>query len=87
MNSHVAPDLIPRRVLFGNSERNFPMVSRDCGPIAEAFLAKCLGGRFEPIGDDLEGSSATVLTGESEAPGLGEHLPIESTEPKAFRED
>ncbi len=42
--------------------------------IAEAFLAKCLGGRYEPIGDDFDGSSVTVVTGETEVPGLAEHL-------------
>lgn len=42
--------------------------------IAEAFLARCLGGRFEPIGDAFEGSSIIVLTGETEVPGLVEHL-------------
>ena len=38
--------------------------------VAEAFLARCLGGRFEPIGDDFEGSSIQVLAGESDVPGL-----------------
>jgi dipeptidyl aminopeptidase/acylaminoacyl peptidase len=38
--------------------------------IAEAFLAKYLGGRFEPIGTDFENSSHQVLTGAAEVPGL-----------------
>ncbi len=42
--------------------------------IAEAFLARCLGGRYQPIGDDFEGSSVKVVTGEAEVPGLAEHL-------------
>ena len=42
--------------------------------IAEAFLARCLGGRYEPIGDDFEGSSVTVITGKTEVPGLADHL-------------
>ena len=42
--------------------------------IAEAFLAKCLGGRYEPIGDDFKGSSVTVVTGQTEVPCLAEHL-------------
>ena len=42
--------------------------------IAEAFLAKCLGGRFEPIDDDFDGSSVTVVSGQAEVPGLAEHL-------------
>ncbi len=31
--------------------------------VAEAFLADCLGGRLEPPGQDLEGSSLQVLAG------------------------
>jgi dipeptidyl aminopeptidase/acylaminoacyl peptidase len=38
--------------------------------IAEAFLAKCLGGRFEPVGEDLKGSSLKVITGVEDIPGL-----------------
>jgi dipeptidyl aminopeptidase/acylaminoacyl peptidase len=38
--------------------------------IAEAFLAKCIGGRMEPIGSDFQGSSHRVLTGADEVPGL-----------------
>eukprot|EP00904_Undaria_pinnatifida_P002339 jgi/Undpi1/12105/HiC_scaffold_41.g14078.m1 len=37
--------------------------------VTEAFLAQCLGGAFEPIGD-LEGSSITVPTGANDIPGL-----------------
>jgi len=42
--------------------------------VAEAFLAECLGGRYEPIGDDFEGSSITVPVGAEEVPGLTEAL-------------
>jgi hypothetical protein len=42
--------------------------------VAEAFLAQVLGGRFEPIGRDFEGSSITVPTGADHVPGLSEHL-------------
>jgi hypothetical protein len=42
--------------------------------VAEAFLAEHLGGRYEPIGDDLEGSSVTVPVGAEEVPGLAEAL-------------
>jgi len=31
--------------------------------IAEAFLAEHLGGRFEPVGSDFEGSSMSIQTG------------------------
>ena len=42
--------------------------------IAEAFLAQHLGGRFEHIGDDLAGSSASVKQGIHEVSGLAEAL-------------
>ncbi len=42
--------------------------------VAEAFLAKCLGGRCEPVGGDFEGSSLSVLAGAGEVPGLAEVL-------------
>jgi len=38
--------------------------------ITEVFLAEHLGGRYQPIGDDLEGSSVTVPEGASQVPGL-----------------
>jgi len=42
--------------------------------VAEAFLAKCLGGPYEPIGEDFKGSSLKVLTGAEDVPGLPEAL-------------
>ena len=42
--------------------------------VAEAFLAKSLGGRFEPIGDDFEGSSIQAVAGAGDVPGLPEGL-------------
>ena len=38
--------------------------------LAEAFLAQVLGGRFEPIGDDLLGTTAQILAGRDELPGV-----------------
>jgi dipeptidyl aminopeptidase/acylaminoacyl peptidase len=38
--------------------------------VAEAFLAKHLGGRYEPVGEAFENSSITVPTGAEEIPGL-----------------
>lgn len=38
--------------------------------VAEAFLSEHLGGRFEPIGNDFEGSSITVPHGAEQVPGL-----------------
>ena len=42
--------------------------------VAEAFLAQCLGGRYEPIGDDLAGASITVPEGAEHVPGLAKAL-------------
>lgn len=42
--------------------------------VAENFLAKCLGGRAEPIGDALKPSTAQVPHGAEYAPGLAEAL-------------
>jgi len=38
--------------------------------ITEVFLGECLGGRYEEIGDALEGSSLQVLAGAQHIPGL-----------------
>jgi len=42
--------------------------------VAEGFLATCLGGRAEPIGDDFAGSSLTVPVGADVIDGLPEAL-------------
>jgi len=42
--------------------------------IAEAFLARCLGGRYQPVGDDFAGSSLTAPVGAEQVPGLQEAL-------------
>jgi dipeptidyl aminopeptidase/acylaminoacyl peptidase len=39
--------------------------------VAEAFLAKHLGGRFEPVGDDFAGSTIEFKSGRDLIPGLG----------------
>ncbi len=44
--------------------------------VSEAFLAEWLGGRFEPVGDDFQGSSITVPTGAEQIPGLMDALPV-----------
>ncbi|WP_423605498.1 S9 family peptidase [Sphingomonas sp. MS122] len=43
--------------------------------ITEGFLAKCLGGRAQPIGGDFAGSSLQVLEGAAYVPGLAEAAP------------
>lgn len=44
--------------------------------IAEAFLAENLGGRYEPVGDDFNGSSITVPAGIEGVPGLAGALKV-----------
>lgn len=43
--------------------------------ITEGFLAKCLGGKVQPIGGDFAGSSLQVLDGAAYVPGLAEAAP------------
>ena len=42
--------------------------------VAEAFLAKYLGGKYEPIGMDFNGSTIAVPSGADKVPGLVEAL-------------
>lgn len=42
--------------------------------ITEGFLAKCLGGRQEPFGDDLKGANLKVPDGAAFVPGLAAAL-------------
>ena len=42
--------------------------------MTEGFLAQCLGGRAEPIGNDFTGSSISVPVGADGVPGLAEAL-------------
>lgn len=42
--------------------------------VTEIFLSQYLGGRFEPIGTDFEGSSIEVPTGSENIPGLKDAL-------------
>jgi dipeptidyl aminopeptidase/acylaminoacyl peptidase len=42
--------------------------------IAEGFLAQCLGGRYEPVGNDFKGSSVKVLEGAQHVQGLEDAL-------------
>ena len=62
--------------LFGDEGHGFarPENSLAFMAVAEAFLARCIGGRYEPIGDDFEGSSIEMITGADEVPGLAERV-------------
>jgi dipeptidyl aminopeptidase/acylaminoacyl peptidase len=54
---------------FARPENNIAFMA-----IAEAFLARHLGGRVEPIGDGFKGSSVTVPQGADLVPGLAQAL-------------
>jgi dipeptidyl aminopeptidase/acylaminoacyl peptidase len=61
--------------------------------IAEGFLAKCLGGRAEPVGNDFAGSSLKVKTGAEYVDGLPSALkaleasPAARQQPDSAKED
>ncbi|MDY6834081.1 MAG: S9 family peptidase [Chloroflexota bacterium] len=59
-------------VLYSDEGHGFarPENSLSFFAVAEAFISQYLGGPYEPIGDDFEGSSITVPVGAEEVPGL-----------------
>lgn len=61
-------------VLFPDEGHGFarPENKKAFNAVAEAFLARHLGGRYEPIGADFKGSSVTVPEGATAVPGLAE---------------
>ncbi|MEO7564528.1 MAG: S9 family peptidase [Sphingomicrobium sp.] len=63
-------------VLFPDEGHGFarPANSIAFNAVAENFLATCLGGRAEPIGGDLKGSSIKVPDGASNVAGLSAAL-------------
>jgi len=72
-------------VLFPDEGHGFarPANSLAFNAVTEAFLAECLGGRVESVGDDFEGSSIQVPAGADGVPGLSEALPAPAEEPAA----
>ncbi len=52
-------------ILFSDEGHGFvkPNNRKAFSAVMEEFLAKdeCLGGRFEPIGEDLQNSSGTIV--------------------------
>ena len=63
-------------VLYPDEGHGFQKPENDLSfyAIAESFLARCLGGRQQPIGDDFEGASLQVVAGAGQVPGLPEAL-------------
>lgn len=54
--------------------------------VTEAFLAKHLGGRYEPMGDALTDSSILVPNGADDVPGLGDLLSDEQKQAPPAKE-
>jgi dipeptidyl aminopeptidase/acylaminoacyl peptidase len=71
-----ANDIPVTYVLFPDEGHGFarPENNMAFNAVAEGFLAQCLGGRAEPIGDDFTGSSISVPTGADGVPGLSAAL-------------
>jgi len=63
-------------VLYPDEGHGFarPMNRTSFYAVAEGFLAQCLSGRYEPVGNDFKGSSIKVLEGAQYVPGLVEAL-------------
>jgi dipeptidyl aminopeptidase/acylaminoacyl peptidase len=51
-----------------------PANSRSFDAITEVFLGECLGGRYQPLVDQLEGSSLEVPVGAEHIPGLADAM-------------
>jgi dipeptidyl aminopeptidase/acylaminoacyl peptidase len=63
-------------VLFPDEGHGFarPENNKAFNAVTEGFLAQCLGGRVQPVGDDFTGSSITVPDGADRIPGVAEAL-------------
>jgi len=63
-------------VLFPDEGHGFarPENGKAFNAVTEGFLAQCLGGRAQPIGNDFAGSSISVPAGADGVPGLAEAL-------------
>jgi dipeptidyl aminopeptidase/acylaminoacyl peptidase len=72
-------------VLFPDEGHGFarPANRMAFNAVSEAFLAEHLGGRYEPIGKDFEGSSIRVPAGAGDVPGLAENVPPETAKKPA----
>lgn len=63
-------------VLFPDEGHGFAKPNNNIAfnAVTESFLAKCLGGRAEPIGDTVRNSTAEVPAGAEYSPGLADAL-------------
>lgn len=71
-------------VLFPDEGHGFarPENRMSFNAVTEAFLSKHLGGRFEPMSEDITGSTITVPAGGDLIPGLPSAVPTGPTENK-----
>ena len=53
-----------------------PENNRSFWAVAEVFLAECLGGRYQPLSDELVASSVQVVAGAEHIPGLEQALAL-----------
>ncbi len=69
-----AKDIPVTYVVFPDEGHGFarPVNNIAFNAVTESFLARCLGGRVEPIGDTLKASTAEVRHGAAYTPGLAE---------------
>ncbi|HEU4780742.1 MAG TPA: S9 family peptidase [Steroidobacteraceae bacterium] len=76
VNSMKSKNLPVTYVLYPDEGHGFarPANRTSFYAIAEGFLAQCLGGRYEPIGNDFKGANIQVLEGAQNVPGLAEAL-------------
>ncbi|WDM67412.1 S9 family peptidase [Xanthomonas cucurbitae] len=76
VNAMKAKNIPVTYVLFPDEGHGFrrPENSKAFNAVTEAFLGQCLGGRVQPIGTDLQGSSITVPEGADKITGLGDAL-------------
>ena len=72
-------------VLYSDEGHGFarPENRNSFNAVTEAFLAEQLGGRFEPVGDDFEGSTIAVPAGANDVPGLADALEEHQIDAKA----
>jgi dipeptidyl aminopeptidase/acylaminoacyl peptidase len=76
VNAMKAKNIPVTYVLFPDEGHGFarPNNRTAFNAVAEGFLSQCLGGRYEPIGNDFKGSSITVPEGAEHVPGLTDSL-------------
>ena len=73
VDGHEGKDIPVTYVVFPDEGHGFarPVNNIAFNAVTENFLASCLGGRAEPIGDALKASTAEVREGAAGVPGSG----------------